>query len=72
VNFLLVPGVTFELDGYVWHHSPDHNKRDEARRRTLQLRGNQVLVATWPDLAEDPLRLARVLLEAVHATAQAR
>jgi hypothetical protein len=65
VDFLLVPGVIFELDGYVWHFSPEHKQRDEARRRALQLEGNLVLVATWHDVTVDGTRLARDLRQAI-------
>ena len=65
VDFVLVPGIVFELDGYTWHSSPEHKQRDEARRRTLLLDGNQVLVATWQDLRDNPRKLAQELLRAI-------
>ena len=65
VDFVLVPGIILELDGYVWHFSPEHKQRDEARRRRLLLDGNHVFIATWQDLRDNPRQLAHQLLQAV-------
>lgn len=51
--------LSVEVDGYVWHFSPDHLQRDSARRNHLQQAGWTVLVYTWRDVCHEPARVAR-------------
>jgi very-short-patch-repair endonuclease len=60
--------VALEVDGYVWHFSPEHKRSDEARRRRLVLEGWRRLVYTWVDVMREPAGLAREYLAAIRAT----
>jgi hypothetical protein len=62
--------IALEVDGYVWHFSPEHKRRDEARRRDLVLAGWRPLVYTWTDVTRAPDRMVREYL-AARATAPA-
>jgi hypothetical protein len=55
------PAVLFavEVDGYVWHFTPEHKARDEARRNQLQQLGWTLLVYSWRDVVREPGRVAR-------------
>jgi hypothetical protein len=59
--------LAIEVDGYVWHFSPQHKRRDEARRNALVLQGWQILVYTWRDVTEDPARVAAEIAAMYHA-----
>jgi hypothetical protein len=48
-----------EVDGYVWHFTPEHLQRDHARRNQLQRDGWVVLVYTWRDITAEPARVVR-------------
>jgi hypothetical protein len=54
--------VALEVDGYVWHFSPEHKRRDEARRRKLVLDGWRPLVYTWVDVTGHPEKMVREYL----------
>jgi hypothetical protein len=56
--------VALEVDGYVWHFTPEHKRRDEARRRRLVLDGWRPLVYTWLDVTQHPARMIREYLTA--------
>jgi hypothetical protein len=47
-----------EVDGYVYHFSPEHLRRDHARRNALQRQGWRLLVFTWLDVTRDGRRVA--------------
>jgi very-short-patch-repair endonuclease len=46
--------LAVEVDGYVWHFSPQHQRRDHDRRNRLLRAGWHVLVYTWIDVTERP------------------
>jgi very-short-patch-repair endonuclease len=52
----------FEVDGYVWHFSPEHARRDHARRNQLITAGWTLLVYTWRDVLGTPDHLADEIL----------
>jgi hypothetical protein len=51
--------LAVEVDGYVWHHTPQHQQRDLRRRNALQSEGWTLLVYTWRDVSREPLRVVR-------------
>ena len=51
--------LAVEVDGYVWHFTPEHQRRDHARRNRLQASGWRMLVYTWRDVVDEPHRVAR-------------
>jgi very-short-patch-repair endonuclease len=59
--------LAIEVDGYVWHFSPDHLQRDHARRNRLQAEGWRVLVYTWRDVTQSPARVAAEVIGAHRA-----
>jgi very-short-patch-repair endonuclease len=56
--------LAIEVDGYVWHFSPEHTGRDNNRRNKLTLQGWQILVYTWREVADEPERVAREIAAA--------
>jgi hypothetical protein len=54
------PAILFavEVDGYLWHFSPEQMQRDVTRRNDLQQRGWTVLVYTWRQVVKEPARVA--------------
>ena len=48
-----------EVDGYAWHWSPEHTRRDEARRNALRDQGWTLRVYTWVDVVREPERVVR-------------
>jgi hypothetical protein len=50
--------LAVEVDGYVWHVSPAHQRRDHGRRNRLLGAGWHVLVYTWLDVMERPAEMA--------------
>src|ERR1700722_10174007 len=65
IDFGLVHPVMLEVDGYVWHFSPEHQDRDYERRNRLKLLGIDLYGAHWRQLYRRPAYLARVLREAL-------
>ncbi len=57
LDFMLVPPVAMELDGYTHHWSPEAKAHDEARRNQLRLDGIFLLVYTWLDVRLDQFRM---------------
>ncbi|MDP9073909.1 MAG: endonuclease domain-containing protein [Actinomycetota bacterium] len=51
--------LAIEVDGYVWHSSPEQLQRDHQRRNQLQGNGWLVLVYTWLDVVREPDRVGR-------------
>jgi hypothetical protein len=56
--------LAIEVDGYVWHFSPEHKRRDDARRRALTLQGWCILIYSWVEITKDPGRFVREVIEA--------
>ncbi|HSS08986.1 MAG TPA: DUF559 domain-containing protein [Acidimicrobiales bacterium] len=56
-----------EVDGYVYHFSPDHLQRDHASRNRLQRAGWLILVYTWRDIVREPARVAAEIAETYRA-----
>lgn len=52
-----------EVDGYVWHSSPEQVQHDIQRRNALQDQGWTLRIYTWHDVTQEP---ARVIHE-IHA-----
>ena len=50
LDFMLLPPVAMEVDGYTHHWSPEAKAHDEARRNRLRLDGLFLLVYTWIDV----------------------
>jgi hypothetical protein len=50
--------LAVEVDGYVWHVSPAHQRRDHRRRNLLLGSGWRVLVYAWLDVMERPAAMA--------------
>jgi hypothetical protein len=65
VDFCLAPPVMLEVDGYVWHYSPEHQQRDNERRNRLKLAGMELYVADWRQVYRQEGSLARILRQAV-------
>jgi hypothetical protein len=68
VDFSLVPPVMLEVDGYVWHYSPEHLQRDHERRNRLKLAGIDLYVSNWLELYRREAGLARLLRQAISQT----
>ncbi len=54
--------LAVEVNGYAWHHTPDHARHDHARHNRLQASGWTVLVYTWKDVVEDGHRVATEIM----------
>jgi hypothetical protein len=65
IDFCLVHPVMLEMDGYVWHFTPEHQDRDEHRRNQLRLSGLDLYVSNWRRLARHEGNLARMLRQAI-------
>jgi predicted NAD-dependent protein-ADP-ribosyltransferase YbiA (DUF1768 family) len=63
--------LAIEVDGYVWHFSPEHKQRDDARRNALILDGWRILVYSWRDITQNPNRVAREIAAAYRSAAAA-
>jgi hypothetical protein len=64
VAFSLIPPVMLEVDGYVWHFSPEHQDRDHERRNHLKLCGIDLYVTNWRQLSRREADLANLLRQA--------
>ena len=56
-----------EVDGYVWHFSPEQKERDDTRRNELRRLGWTVLVYNWRQVVRDQDRVARQIVDAYRA-----
>jgi hypothetical protein len=65
VDYSLVHPVMLEMDGYLWHFSPEHQSRDHERRNRLKLGGIDLYVSNWREICRGPPGLARVLQQAI-------
>jgi hypothetical protein len=63
--------LAIEVDGYVWHFSPEHKRRDDNRRNALTLQGWRILVYSWREITQEPARVAREIAEAYRNAAAA-
>jgi len=54
--------LAVEVDGYVWHFSPEQKERDEIRRNRLQRAGWRVLVYNWRQVLRDPDPVRREII----------
>jgi hypothetical protein len=61
-----------EVDGYVWHFSPEQSQRDNTRRRQLRRMGWFLQVYTWVDVVREPARVAREIVADYRQCAGAR
>jgi hypothetical protein len=71
LDFLLLPPVAMEVDGYTYHWSPEAKARDEARRNRLRLDGIFLLVYTFLDVRHDRARMFGELTMALARYARA-
>jgi hypothetical protein len=72
IDFSLAYPVMLEVDGYVWHYTPEHKARDDERRNRLRLAGIELYVSNWRQLHRGEARLASVLRQAVSRTRVSR
>ena len=55
--------LAIEVDGYVWHFSPEHKERDEGRRARLRQAGWTIRVFSWREICREPARVIREVVE---------
>ena len=65
IDFSLSYPVMLEVDGYVWHYSPEHKARDDQRRNQLRLSGIELYVSNWRQIVREEAVLARTLRRAI-------
>lgn len=58
LDVMLSETVALEVDGHVYHSTPEQKRYDEQRRTKLRLSGIFVLVYTWRDVTRDGRRVA--------------
>lgn len=58
VDFVIVPGLVVEVDGFAYHWSPEAKAYDDRRRNELRAQGLFVLVYSWMDVRFDARRVA--------------
>jgi hypothetical protein len=58
--------LAIEVDGYVWHFTPEQLRRDHRRRNRLLADGWQTLVFTWIDVTQHPHEVAAQIEAALH------
>jgi hypothetical protein len=61
--------LAIEVDGYVWHFSPEHQQRDNSRRNALRRQGWQIYVYSWKEVVQEPARVAAEIAAAYRAAA---
>jgi hypothetical protein len=59
--------LAIEVDGYVWHFTPEQQRRDNERRNQLHAAGWRYLVFTWIDVTRHPDRVAAQIHEILHS-----
>jgi hypothetical protein len=64
LDFMLLPPVAMEVDGYTHHWSPEAKAADESRRNQLRLEGIFLLVYTWIDARAEQRRMYHELTTA--------
>lgn len=57
-----LPKLAIEVDGYVWHSSPQHMQADNDRRNHLKTLGWHVLVYTWVQVTRNSEATAAEIL----------
>jgi very-short-patch-repair endonuclease len=50
--------LAIEVDGYLYHSTPEHKERDEDRRNRLQRQGWKLQVYNWRQVCREPERVA--------------
>ncbi len=65
LDYMLLPPVAMEVDGYTHHWSPEAKAADEARRNQLRLGGLFLLVYTWIDLRAEQRRVYQEITTAL-------
>jgi hypothetical protein len=55
--------LAVEVDGYVWHFSPEQKERDQIRRNRLLRAGWTVLVYNWRQVLREPDSVRREIVE---------
>ncbi len=65
LDFLILPGLALEVDGFAYHSSPAAKSADSIRRNRLQLAGYVVLQSDWVEVYRHPERLRAALLDAI-------
>jgi hypothetical protein len=65
LDYMLLPPVAMEVDGYAHHWSPEAKAADEARRNQLRLGGLFLLVYTWVDLRAEQRRMYQEITTAL-------
>lgn len=63
--------LAIEVDGYVWHSSPEQARADNARRNRLLAQGWRVLVYTWASVRDTPDEVVAEILAAYLSLAAA-
>jgi hypothetical protein len=58
--------LAIEVDGYIWHFTPEQLRRDHRRRNRLVADGWQTLVFTWMDVTQRPHEVAAEIRAAMH------
>jgi very-short-patch-repair endonuclease len=58
-------GIKFsiEVDGYIWHITPEHQQRDHIRRNKLETDGWHNLVYTYLDVTGRPEHVAAEIMQ---------
>jgi hypothetical protein len=65
LDYLLLPPVALEVDGYSHHWSPEAKAADETRRNQLRLGGLFLLVYTFVDIRAEQRRMYREITMAL-------
>lgn len=65
IDFLIADGLSVEVDGYVYHWSPEAKSYDDARRNRLRAAGVTVLVYDWRSIRQEPGRVTREIHRAL-------
>ena len=55
--------LAVEVDGYVWHFSPEQKERDQIRRNRLLRAGWKVLVYNWRQVLHEPDSVRREIVD---------
>jgi very-short-patch-repair endonuclease len=63
--------LAIEVDGYVWHFTPEHQRRDNRRRNWLHANGWHTLIFTWIDVTYHPDEVAAAIQATLHTLTRA-
>lgn len=53
IDVMVTPWFALEVDGYLYHWSPEHKRADERRRNEIRMNGVVLLVYCWRDVVDD-------------------